>query len=102
MQYLQSKALRKYLKVPKDVTGVVVTEVAPLATKAALASGAKTFLQEHDVITHIDGRTIGDDYTVRLRNDELLKVSRWCHVSICACSEGCRPNLPKKKLPSLS
>ena len=49
-------------------------QVAPLATEAALKAGAPTFLQPDDVVTHIDGRAIGDDFTVRLRDDELLQV----------------------------
>ena len=45
MAGLQSRALAKYLNVPQGVSGVVVTKVAPLATKRALEDGATTFLQ---------------------------------------------------------
>jgi len=66
---LQNKSLRKLLKMPKESTGVVVTRVSPLAEKRY-----NTFLKENDVITHIDGRSIGDDYTVALRQDELMNA----------------------------
>ena len=45
-----------------------------MAKKAALEGGASTFLQKDDVLTHIDGRPIGNDFTVRLRADELLQA----------------------------
>lgn len=66
---LQNKSLRKLLNMPKESTGVVVTRVSPLAAKKYDA-----FLRENDVITHIDGRSIGDDYTVSLRQDELMNA----------------------------
>jgi S1-C subfamily serine protease len=36
------------------------------------AAGARGFLLPDDVVTHIDGRVVGDDFTVPLRRDELV------------------------------
>jgi len=62
---LHNKSLRKLLKVPKDMTGVVVTDAAPLARTT---SGAQLF-QHDDVIFAIDGHELGDDFTVSLRGE---------------------------------
>ena len=66
---LQNKSLRKFLSFDGN-SGVVVTKVSPLAAKA---SGGD-FLQKEDVITHIDGKELGEDYTVPLRGDELMNA----------------------------
>jgi S1-C subfamily serine protease len=66
---LQNKSLRKFLKFDGN-SGVVVTKVSPLAVK----KNAGNFLQKDDVITHVDGRELGEDYTVALRGDELMNA----------------------------
>jgi len=66
---LQNKSLRKFLNIPKDGSGVVITSVSPIAQ-----TYYDDFLQENDVITHIDGKSLGDDYTVSLRGDELMNA----------------------------
>jgi len=60
---LRNQSLRRYLQVPEGTTGVVIRNVAP-----AIAS----LLQEDDVITRIDDKVVGDDFTVELRQSELL------------------------------
>lgn len=60
---LRNQSLRRYLQVPEGTTGVVIRNVAP-----AIA----TLLQEDDVITRIDDKVVGDDFTVELRQSELL------------------------------
>uniref|UniRef100_A0A7S2EWF2 Protease Do-like PDZ domain-containing protein n=1 Tax=Trieres chinensis TaxID=1514140 RepID=A0A7S2EWF2_TRICV len=69
---LQNRSLRKLLGMPKRSSGVVVTRVSPLAVREH--GGEDAFLRENDVITHIDGRTLGDDYTVALREGELMNA----------------------------
>ena len=64
---LQNKSLRKFLKFTGS-SGVVVTKVSSMAAAAAKEAGCD-FLQPNDVITHIDGVELGDDYTVPLRED---------------------------------
>ncbi|KAL1521992.1 hypothetical protein AB1Y20_021637 [Prymnesium parvum] len=65
---LENAALRRKLRVPAGTSGVVITAVNPRSAAAALAAP----LRAGDVITAIDGRPVGDDYTVRLRGDELV------------------------------
>jgi len=64
---LQNKSLRRFLRFG-GTSGVVVTKVSPLAAAAAEETG-QDFLRRDDVITHIDGAELGDDYTVPLRED---------------------------------
>ena len=66
---LQNKSLRKFLNFDGN-SGVVVRKVSPLAAK----KNEGNFLQVDDVITHIDGRELGEDYTVALRGDELMNA----------------------------
>jgi len=66
---LQNKSLRKFLSFTGN-SGVVVTKVSPLAAKA----NEGNFLAKDDVITHIDGRELGEDYTVALRENELMNA----------------------------
>eukprot|EP00658_Telonema_sp_P-2_P013178 TRINITY_DN14995_c0_g1_i2.p1 TRINITY_DN14995_c0_g1~~TRINITY_DN14995_c0_g1_i2.p1 ORF type:complete len:457 (-),score=108.56 TRINITY_DN14995_c0_g1_i2:517-1887(-) len=65
---LHNKSLRHSLKVPRGMTGVVVVDASP----RALAPDGSTLLEKDDVIFAIDGHTLGDDFTVTLRNDELV------------------------------
>ncbi|KAL7544702.1 hypothetical protein ACHAWF_008067, partial [Thalassiosira exigua] len=67
---LQNRSLRKFLRFDGN-SGVVVTKVSPLASQA---HGGDDFLERNDVITHIDGRELGEDYTVPLRGDELMNA----------------------------
>ncbi|KOO22744.1 protease do-like mitochondrial-like protein [Chrysochromulina tobinii] len=55
IQHLENRGLRRYLQVPDRVTGVVVS--AP-----------------NDVITHLDGVSVGDDGTVPLRPGERVSL----------------------------
>ena len=75
---LQSRALRRLLGMSKKTSGVVVTRVSPLArSRHDEGSGddrEEDFLRENDVITRIDGRALGDDYTVALREGELMNA----------------------------
>eukprot|EP00656_Telonema_subtile_P039137 TRINITY_DN44274_c0_g1_i2.p1 TRINITY_DN44274_c0_g1~~TRINITY_DN44274_c0_g1_i2.p1 ORF type:complete len:525 (+),score=90.30 TRINITY_DN44274_c0_g1_i2:51-1625(+) len=68
---LHNKSLRLSLKVPEGMSGVVVTDCSPLAQTKA---GGQLF-QKDDVILSIDGHTLGDDFTVTLRNDELVHAA---------------------------
>ena len=61
---LRNRSLRDKLRVLPEQTGVVVTKVSPLA--------AELQLLEDDVITAIDNKVVGDDFTVELRRSELV------------------------------
>jgi len=75
-QHLENRALRRYLKVPDSTTGVVVSAVSPLSalappnTSAHHDSVIPHSLRTNDVLTHIDGVSIGDDGSVPLRPGE--------------------------------
>jgi S1-C subfamily serine protease len=58
---LQHPALRRYLKLPKDVSGAVVV-------RADARTGARPPLKEWDVITHIGEHAVGNDGMVQLGN----------------------------------
>ena len=47
---------------------------AAAAGRVAAAASGEGVIQVDDVITHIDGRSIGDDYTVLLRGEELVSA----------------------------
>ena len=98
VQSLQNKSLRKMLGVAPGMSGVVVTSVSPLARASAIAAAAQAkgegegegageggredgeaggegeacFPMVDDVVTHIDGKPVGDDFTVPLRGEELV------------------------------
>ena len=61
MQKLQNPALRAYLKLGKDVHGVIVNR--PFSSDAAYP------LKRWDVITHIGGTPIDDEGMVKIGND---------------------------------
>ena len=67
---LQNKSLRKMLKIPNNKTGVVITEASELVKNK---DGKAVFL-ENDVILTIDGHEVGDDFTVKLRGEELVRA----------------------------
>ena len=70
---LLNRSLRSYHKLPAGATGVVLTDVSPLAAAAARADDASAdFLEVNDVIMRIDGLAVGDDYTCELRERELV------------------------------
>ena len=99
-EHLENRGLRRYLRVPENVTGVVISAVSPLSAlaprdggesverkgfvspvgtggvrpSAALAEGERNSLRADDVLTAIDGVPIGDDGTVLLRPGERVKV----------------------------
>ena len=85
-QHLENKGLRRYLKVPDGVTGVIVSAVSPLSTLAPptnasngtgganATSPAELSLRANDVITQIDGVSVGDDGTVPLRPGERVAL----------------------------
>jgi S1-C subfamily serine protease len=50
--------LKAYLRIPKATTGIHVMKVLPL-------SNLHSHLRKNDVVTHIDGKAIADDGTVR-------------------------------------
>ena len=77
---LQNKSLRRFLRFG-GTSGVVVTKVSPLAAAAAEETG-QDFLRRDDVITHIDGAELGDDYTVPLREDRRYVQNRWVQEKI--------------------
>ena len=53
---LRNRSLRDSLRVPSELNGVVVTAVSPLMAGGGL-------LKVDDVITSIDGKPVGDDFT---------------------------------------
>ena len=62
-QSVENGQLRRFLRVPADVSGVLVNALTPL-THAAAA------LRKDDLLTHLDGRPIANDGTVALRGQE--------------------------------
>lgn len=90
VQRLENKGLRRWLQVAEGITGVVVSAVSPLSTLAppkappranvtnstpgddgsARQQPAAAWLQPNDVVTAIDGVSVGDDGTVLLRPGE--------------------------------
>jgi hypothetical protein len=69
---LRNRSLRDKLRVPPQQTGVVVTKVSSQA--------AGLLLQEDDVITAIDHKAVGDDFTLELRHSELVTAD---HLITC-------------------
>jgi len=61
---LENQSLRAAHGVPADVSGVLLTSVAPAVSSALRAS---------DVLTRIDGRSISDDGQISLRGNELIQ-----------------------------
>jgi hypothetical protein len=61
---LENKSLRLYHKVPEHVHGVLLVSVCESVSHA---------LQEGDVLTMIDGKSVADDGQVCLRGDELIQ-----------------------------
>ncbi|CAE8741480.1 unnamed protein product, partial [Polarella glacialis] len=61
---MENKSLRAASKVPDNVSGVLLTSVAPSLNSA---------LREKDVLTAIDGRRISDDGQISLRGNELIQ-----------------------------
>ena len=61
---LRNRSLRDKLRVAPEQTGVAVTKVSSQA--------AELQLLEDDVITAIDDKMVGDDFTVELRRSELV------------------------------
>ena len=59
---MRNDSLRRRHLVPENVTGVLVTKASPNSSVA---------LQQGDVLVAIDGKTVGDDGTVELRQSEL-------------------------------
>lgn len=71
---LHNKSLRKFLQFTGN-SGVVITKVSPLAEAAEAKKGKDcNFFKANDVLTHIDGKELGEDYTVALRGDELMNA----------------------------
>ena len=62
-QPVENAALRAYLRLPPECTGVLVNSLTPLTSAAAL-------LRKDDVITAFDGVPIGADGSVALRRGE--------------------------------
>ena len=60
---LENKSLRAYHKVPRGVTGVLLTDISETVQPA---------LQKNDVLTHIDGHSIANDGQVVFRGDDEL------------------------------
>jgi hypothetical protein len=61
---LENRSLRLFHRVPDDVHGILLTDVAPTVRGA---------LQKGDVLTKIDSSPIADDGQVTLRGDELIQ-----------------------------
>lgn len=61
---LENQSLRAAHRVPPDVSGVLLTSVAPFL---------KDSLQVSDVLMKIDGRRISDDGQIELRGHELIQ-----------------------------
>ena len=61
---LENHSLRLFHKVPDDVHGILLTDVAPTVQNA---------LRKGDVLTKIDNSPIADDGQVTLRGDELIQ-----------------------------
>lgn len=60
---LRNDSLRRRHLVPEDTTGVLVTKVSAHSSMG---------LEPEDVLTHVDGKPVGDDGTVELRRSELV------------------------------
>lgn len=63
---LRNASLRRRHSVSDDTTGILITKVSPNATVG---------LQPDDVIVAIDGKDVGDDGSVELRQSELVGFS---------------------------
>ena len=99
---LRNRSLRERLKVPTAQTGVVVTKVSSLAPGlvrhrhplSLLWRGAFSRrrccvgqdLKEDDVIIAIDRKELGDDFTVELRESELVGAD---YLITCERPAGC-------------
>ena len=97
---LRNRSLRERLKVPTAQTGVVVTKVSSLApglvrhrhplsllwrVLTASVPWAQD-LKEDDVIIAIDRKELGDDFTVELRESELVGAD---YLITCERPAGC-------------
>ncbi|CAF1400527.1 unnamed protein product, partial [Didymodactylos carnosus] len=71
-QVMEHKALRDYLKIPKDQHGVHITDIDPASS---LIGGEGGGLQVNDVITAIDDVSIQDDGTIEWRKAERLTAN---------------------------
>lgn len=71
---LENKSLCKKLKLSAGVTGVLIKDVSPLAiiNHNRIFGPDSLYLQKGDVITFIDGKQVGSDYTANLRESELI------------------------------
>ncbi len=67
-QSTENDSLRKSLGLPSDNAGVLITKVA-------YGASAWDVLKEGDVLTKIDGVTIGQDGTIPFRDDERIDFS---------------------------
>jgi hypothetical protein len=63
---LRNASLRRRHSVSEETTGILITQVSPNATVA---------LKPDDVIVAIDGKAVGDDGSVELRQSELVGFS---------------------------
>lgn len=62
LQHLENECLRRYLKIG-DRSGVIVRKLDPLSHSGKV-------LRKNDAIMEIDGRSLGNDGTMELRNSE--------------------------------